>query len=725
MFAIRIKWFAIVMTLLGFVIVGRLAHLQLLRQEFYESIADRLLTRPVRYLAAPRGAIRDRNGALLVQDAPTSSVAVLYDVLTVIATGESSKAAEQYLRAAGRQLVRGGVYPPDLAPEALVARVRADVDESWRQLLRFGSDSAEDVLARARGTVNRVELVRQRVAAAGVFQRVREETWYHPVIDGLDADLAVQARLELERYPWISISPSAARVVEDGESLVHLLGRLGAASPDRIAESSVRFDDELRQLHSGDLCGISGVEYLAEDLLRGTRGRLVEDFDREVIERTQARPGSDVYLAIDAALQRKVYDALREAVISSDHPAGGSAVVIEARTREVLALVSFPGYSYEEFDRDYARLRADTRYQPLRFRAVANQYPPGSTGKVAALYGAFAEGVAAPNTTFVCDGPFRKNIPNAFRCWYFNRYGASHGPQNATDAIAHSCNIYFYSIGDRLGPERLCTWFMALGLGRTQGTGLIEESTAIVPTPEWMRTVAQREYQPADAWNFAIGQGELTATPLQCANVAASIASGRWAPVRLARTAEFRWLGEASTAPAQLNDAYLRPIRDGMWRVVNESGGTARLARLEARGHVLCGKTGSAQTVSRVLDRRYTFRLPDGSRREIVALSSDEAADRLAMPDAELIGAHANRRFPPMAEGERLPSHAWFIGFTQADSTPRGAAPRGRVYALSVIIEFGGSGGMEAGPVAKKIAELALATVPVHDSEIEHNPTRR
>ena len=112
-----------------------------------------------------------------------------------------------------------------------------------------------------------------------------------------------------------------------------------------------------------------------------------------------------------------------------------------------------------------------------------------------------------------------------------------HGGLIAEEAIKHSCNIFFYTVGERLGAERLCHWFAEFGLGKRQGTGLIEETAGILPTPAWLFHKRGRTPEKSDARNFAIGQGEVTATPLQAANAAATVATGRWAPVKLIRGA--------------------------------------------------------------------------------------------------------------------------------------------------------------------------------------------
>jgi len=685
-------------------IVLRLVDVQIVRAGDYAVLADRLLTRQVSYLAAPRGSLLDRYGRVLVSDQPAWDVGLQYAILS----GDS----ERYLGALARALERSDDRFRGRPRAEIVSELRAGVAEMWPRLSALTGTPIAELLERGEQVRRRVERIRQEVAErSGYVQRVREEDWFHAILRDVDEDAALRLRLELEpRYPWLAVVPGAQRVAQRADALVHVLGRLGAATDDRIATDALA-RDELRGLRAGDRCGVSGVERAAETRLRGTRGRLVKDFDQQtVIEFTAPLRGQDVHLTIDAELQARVLDILARRVRAGDAPAGGSAVVLDAGSRDVLALVSYPVYAYDRYAQDYDTLRRDTRFTPLRCRPLAGQYPPGSTCKVIALYGGLTDGVVTERSTITCGGHFLPDQPNAFRCWIYNQYGATHGPLAAVDAIRNSCNIYFFTLGDRLGPQRLCEWFARFGLGRTQGTGLIEESPAILPDEKWLHERRGRRPLSADAWNFAVGQGEVTATPLQAANVAATVASGRWEPVNLLRDAEGRPIradADDDARPTAFNEAALRVIRAGMWRVVNEPGGTAYAARLEHPGYVLCGKTGSAQAVPRVLNYRFTLEWPDGRRESAIAVDREELLARFDEPKPKIVGQHANERYPS-AQVDPSPSHAWFIGYTQSRATPPGQPPRGRTLAIAVLIEFGGGGGHVAGPAAREIAEAVL-----------------
>ena len=713
MFAKRLRWFVIFMIVLALVIVARLVDIQVVRAEQYETLADNMITRPVRYLSAPRGGIFDRNRELLISDEPASDVSVRYEVLLMLLSEDLPPESKKYLEAVGRALRARGRFPADQPLAEIVAHLKVEVDEMWRRLMSLTNLTWPEMVERAERIRWRVERVKEVVQSRSrTINAIAEENAYHPILSEVDEDQALTIRVEMETaYPWLRVVPSSRRVAHDADALVHVLGNVGSASPERIEQDPLA-DEELRGLQSGDRCGISGVERLAELTLRGQRGRIEEDFDRTEIERLDPVRGDDVRLTIDAGLQRRIYALLGRSVeksLKTDTPLGGAAaVVLDAHTREVLALVSYPAYEYEDFWTQYLRADHDKRWERIRFRAVANAYPPGSTCKVIGLYGGLEEGVVTPQTPIECTGHFRANLPDAFRCWIYRQYHTTHGVQTAEDAIRNSCNIYFYTVGDRLGVDRLCYWFSEFGLGKTQGTGLIEEAVGIVPTSEWIRANRSNDPtpRPADAWNYAIGQGEVNATPLQVANVAATIATGHWEGVKLLLDAEGNALGGASDTPVQFRDEYLQILRRGMWRVINERGGTAYDARLKSDKFEMCGKTGSAQAVPRTIRKKYTLRWPDGRRETVIAPSMREALAPYGEDKPEVVSDSVYEYFPPPDAGNGRPSHAWFMSYTQPVGTPRGTAPSGRSYAIGVIMEYGGSGGRVAGPVAREIARM-------------------
>lgn len=716
MFERRLRWFMVALALLAVITIGRLADIQVVRAAELRDLADKQLTRPLTYLRAPRGAIYDRHGRRLVADIPAHDVAIHYAILA----GDS----RDYLPRVARELRRRGEFPSDMPISAIVDQLMAEIGGIWRGLARISGESMDELLARADRIQRRVEAIKRIVRRHNPTVRlIAEENMLHPILEGVSDDVAFDVRLELDRYPWLKyplvrVSPATTRVGFDVDPLSHVIGQVGEASPRRIERDPLA-DDPLRGLRAGDSCGVSGIERVAELALRGTRGYIEEDFDHSVIRQVAPQPGGDVYLTIDADLQQKAYEIVAQELAAraeaGEAVSGAAAVVIDAQTRDVLALVSYPSYPYADYRKIYNELRADDQHTPLRFRAVANGYEPGSTCKAIALYGALVDGVISPNSTINCSGMFSPDMPNRFRCWIYNQYGVTHGAQTPTEAIRNSCNIFFYHAGRELGVERLTYWFRQFGMGRAAGTGLIEESRGNVPTVAELQQVDRQRNLLSDAMNFAIGQGEIQATPLQAANVAATIATGEWTPVVLLRDASGRPLSDVSASSdfaPHFDPASMKVIRTGMWRVVNEHGATAHGAKLNSEQYELCGKTGSAQTMSQPLEYLWTFEHADGGREEVIAPAHETETEVLARfpdPKPKWVGKHTHKRFPDWQPGDKLPAHAWFIGFTQDESTPRGAAPRGQTYAIAAIVEYGESGGRVAGPIVRQIAEYLVS----------------
>ncbi|MCH7871283.1 MAG: hypothetical protein IID33_06245 [Planctomycetes bacterium] len=713
MFENRLKWFSILLAVVAGVIVLRLGEIQIIRAGEYDTIAEEMLKRPVRSLRAVRGSILDRQGKPLVEDVGAYDIGVHYAVLAIseetrreLEIGVDYRAlpddspTKRELDAVARGLRRGEgrVYARSTPTIEIVDGLAGHLAEMWERLSQLNGLPLSELVDRSERICRRVDGIRRIVKGS-----IAEEYMFHPLLEGCTSDLAVTVRMEISDWPWVRVMPSSRRVTryDDADPMAHILGRMGAVS-EKAIEADPFGGDPRRELRRTERYGVSGVERMAEAILRGKRGVIEVDFDRTVIRREEQERGTDVTLTIDADLQRDVLAILGKHVESSKHPAGGAAVVIDVQTREILAMVSYPSYSIADFSTNYDDMRRDTRRMPLLSRCVSGRYPPGSICKLVSLYGALADGKTSAGAEIECRGYLYNK--NSYRCWIFRQYNDWHGVLTAEEAIKHSCNIYFYTIGERLGPERLVEWFDVFGLGRLPGTGLIDESRGILPTPRWLHNHPRPPLGKADARNYAIGQGEVTATPLQAANAAATVASGRWAPVKLLR--DVQPPHDLPEAGRLLRDDMLSLIRRGMWRVVNDHDGTGTQARLDHPSYVMCGKTGSAQASRRRLAREYTIRLADESERVVTAATKQDALAQFDDQTVTIIGSRAVLFPDRLADS---PSHAWFIGFTQPAGTIMGVRPRGRVYAIAVIIEYGGSGGKVAGPVAREVAEAVLA----------------
>jgi penicillin-binding protein 2 len=624
--------------------------------------------------------------------------------------------------------------------DAIVARLREQVETMWPQIAGLADAPVEELLAQRDRILARTSAMKRYLQRFEPIRKLREEQIAHAVVSGLPQPAAVEARIRLADLPWVAVVPGTQRTYFDAEPVCHLLGRMGHITAENIDEHPPAIDgDVLRGYGPSDRVGITGVEYVAESWLRGRRGMVRHKRDGTVDLRIEPLDGLDARLTLDAELQRHVWQALAEAVQGNAAATGGAAVVLDVNTRQVLALVSYPTFNPADFDRLYPQLRRDVRTLPLLFRAVSAEYPPGSPFKLVAAMAGMADGFVDPRQEIFCQGYLHN--PESFRCWIFRRPGPKqHGPLDLVGGIKNSCNVYFFTIGERLGVDRLCQWYDMLGIGGPMVTGLPEERTGLNPTPQWIQQHRHRRVQVADARFFAIGQGLALVTPLQQANVIASIAAGEYvSPQVLVAGGPAQVRRRLPISPGDLD-----LIRQGMWKVVNEPGGTAyrtgHFTESPYRETIeLFGKTGSAQASRRVTAWRYrivsqghepiTLIAPDndafrGELREVIDELPDDivfmsptgdlnelAAAQANHPGAMLVERSPAAYWPPLVENEDdkdRPTHAWFAGFVQRKQA--GQLHTGPRVAIALIVEFGGGGSAVAVPVGKRIAKL------IHDS---------
>ena len=514
----------------------------------------------------------------------------------------------------------------------------------WTEVEELTGVEASELLRRQQRICRRVHAVAESVSARrGIETRIEEQETFHPIVSGLSDQEAIDLRLALEQYPWAQVCVANERIYRgNAEALCHILGILGPVTRKVVKDANNLQADVLNRYWLDDTMGYSGVERLGERILRGQRGLVREDFHGNALERIGPQPGRDLRLTIDTDLQEAILHMLADAVQSNPDARGGgaSAVVLDVETRHVLALVSYPTFDPDRRTELYRELAAQRRAAPLLARAVSATYNPGSVIKPIALAAALSAGVVSPSDKKLCTGRLFEDV-DGWHCWTHWRNLPGHGWVDASDAIKKSCNVYFYKIAQDVGPDRLVDWLQRFGLGRDPGTGLIEERSGIAPTRDWREQHGRGRLRIGDARNLAIGQGDLTATPLHVANIAATVATGRWLPPTILMN-DWR---DRPMFILDVSEAHWRVIREGMYRAVNEPGGTAyRTVRMEAVE--VCGKTGSAQTGR-----------------------SDRA------------------------------THAWFMGF---------APYRQPKLAVAVVIEHGGSGGRIAGPVARQILARIL-----------------
>ncbi len=694
------------------IIVVRLFEIQIVRGAHYTQQARQSLNLRPQPLPFVRGGILDREGRLLVSDEPSWNLNLDYDVLAASVEDEPFAINRVLKRWADR--FGNADDPPALEREFL-----DDVEGMWLDVETFFSNfgqvvSSSDLRQRSRQTWERIQRVRRAVSnRRGFDTTIAEERVSHAIVEGLTAEQQIAAREWFSMFPWLHIVPSTKRTFcEDAAPFAHLLGRLSRVDAQAVKED-VNADDPFAKYLANERKGVSGIEWLAEQELRGRRGQihrtqlggLVDD----VIE---AEHGKNVALTIDASLQRRLYAILGDTVDRVPESSGGAIVVMQVQSREVLSLVSYPAYDPAKFSILYNELRDDTVRLPLRFRAVANRYAPGSTIKPLACLAGLVGHQISLETREDCTGYLFEDYRDRWRCWEIGGQGVrmAHGAVNMTQALTGSCNIFMYRLGEQVGVNSLCSVFDMVGAGRSSGIGLREESWGINPTPSWLLSHKGTPANRGHARLFAIGQGELSMTPIQVANLMATYASGRYRPATL--------LPDADPTPVWRlpgSDAEWNAIRRGIYGVVNDPDGTAyKYARLDDSEYVLCGKTGSATAYRWPTAYRISYTDDKGDENTTLiragargpAIARFERQFPLATFDPAKVEVAEKWPVAPLSEGQHF-SHAWFGGYLQersANDMPNWQAEP--EIAFAVLVEFGGSGGRVSGPVAREVSKV-------------------
>ncbi len=497
------------------------------------------------------------------------------------------------------------------------------------------------------------------IALENLVQRVETElraSALKPILIERDIGRDALATIESHRYdlPGIDVQVRRLRNYIFPNFAAHLLGYIGEVNPDEL-KRSVNAD-----LRMGDQIGKFGVEKSLERYLRGERGGRQVEVNANgqvvrVLHTVYARSGHSIYLTIDRDLQKKAEEMLTGEA--------GAVVAVDPQNGEILALASGPAFDQNDFitglSTEKWRALIENPDRPLNNKAIQGEYPPASTYKIIASLAGLQEGVITPDETIFCPG-YHRFGNRTYRCW---RRGG-HGRVDLNQAIARSCDVYFYQVGQRLGIDRLAFYANAAGLGKRTGIALDHESRGLVPTAAWKKKRTGIAWQAGETLSVAIGQGFNLTTPLQMAMFTAAVANdgNRYQPVLVKNIVKPGGAPAVARPPKRVgrlpvDAAHLAEVKRGMWEVVQGEKGTARIARLKQIE--ICGKTGTAQVVS--LDKF-----------EKDAASKDE------------------RRFK---------DHAWFIAYAPTD------APR---IAIAVIVEHGEHGSSAAAPIARELVRTYL-----------------
>lgn len=356
------------------------------------------------------------------------------------------------------------------------------------------------------------------------------------------------------------------------ERFAHVVGYVGEISEDQMKSK------EYKNYRLGDRIGQAGVEFQYEKYLRGTDGGEIIEVDSSgsklrTLRRNPPRAGQNIYLTIDASLQDKIYEHLKQALVQSGSCCG-SAIAMDPTNGQILALVSLPSFDPNIFTNRFDEMAISQIFTqkdfPILNRAISGTYPPGSTFKIISSLAALASGKVTANTTIQDNGVIYLGSFK-FTNWYFTQYGKTEGVVNLSKALQRSNDTYFYEISRMVGEEKLVEWANKLKLGSKLDIDLPGEVYGLVPTDEWKRKTFGLGWYPGDTLHFAIGQGFVLTTPLQILGITSFIASDGilYQPQLILTNFKPKVLVSNLTSEQQI-----KLIKDGL-KLVPKTGGTA------------------------------------------------------------------------------------------------------------------------------------------------------
>ncbi|MEM6913550.1 MAG: penicillin-binding protein 2 [Pseudomonadota bacterium] len=530
-----------------------------------------------------------------------------------------------------------------------------------------------------------------------VMDKARRQRSFIPIVvaDNLDWNTFAAVNFHSTDLSGIVSEVGMARSYDPDAGAAFVVGYMGSATSEDISRAERDADTEeaaekteLLYRQPGFKIGKAGLERKYDANLQGeagsirvqvnAHGRVIDSYPDTSVEPIQGEP---LGLTIDKELQARALEILAADYneypegTQEPHPVSASAVVIDVITGDVLVMASTPAFDPNVFSRgieaSYWRELNQSPLKPLLNKPVAGSYPPGSTFKLLTAIAAQEAGID-PSTRFSCNGsfPFGGRVAT---CW--KKEG--HGPLDMEGAIKHSCDVYFWNLATLVDIDDIARVARRFGLGETFDLGIGAEAEGIVPSRAWKRAYYRNDppnqtWFPGETLSVAIGQGAVTATPLQLAVMSARIVTHKEVRPRLVRAVGRDLIQEPLFKELGGETSHMEPIRKGMNAVVNEWGTAARSTLLP--DFQMAGKTGTSQVVGLKRD-------PETGRR----LRNEELSWKLR-------------------------DHALFVSFAPYDN------PR---YACCVVVEHGGSGSRAAGPRARDIMRSVLEKDP--GDGIRHN----
>ena len=594
----------LIIGVLSLTLVTKLAYLQIVRHDYYVELSQGNRVRQDP-IPASRGLILDRRGRVLVDNEPAFQLELIREQTPDLADTLQ------------RLVSIGLLNREDVEPLRRIIRSRRSFD-SVPIRLRL---SDEEI---GRFAVHRHEF-------QGVELRARQ-TRHYPY-----GDLGVHAF----GYVAAVSEDDLDRIDKPGYAGTTLIGKLGVESA-----------------YEAQLHGLNGYQ----QILVNAQGRSVKFQGAYQPELRAAAPvaGKDLLLAIDLPTQQAAEAALGE------HR--GAVVALDPANGDVLALVSHPGFDPSLFSRGLTRseyaLLTDNEDKPLFNRALRGAYPSGSTIKPLMALAGLSYNVVDPERREFCNGSF--HLPGSSHL-YREGKGGKHGAMNLVDAVAKSCDVYFYNLASRLGVDRIAAFAAQFGIGALTGIDISGEKPGLLPTPAWKKQAFKRPQDqvwfPGETVNFGVGQGYLLVTPLQLAHMAAALA---------ARGKSFQ-----PRVVMGVRDAAGKIVRTAPVAVAGADGVSAENWALVLRGMIGATTYGTAAAIGK--DARYAIAGKTGT--------------------AQVYTVAQNAKYNEKTVSDRLRDHAWFIAFAPAE------APR---IAVCVLVENGGFGAAAAAPIARRVMDAYL-----------------
>ena len=488
------------------------------------------------------------------------------------------------------------------------------------------------------------------------IEKAGQAAFYKPLTLMRDISRDQLAIVEAHQFDlpgiYIDIEPTRHYIYK--KTAAHLLGYLGEINRKELASG------KYPNVRAGDSIGRYGVEKSFEPFLQGKRGgRQVEvDVNGRVIKilkTVEPVPGNDLYLTLDLDLQRRAEELLGER--------DGAVVAIDPTDGDVLVMASAPSFDQNDFIGGISskkwRALMDDPGRPMSNKAIQAEYPPASTYKIITAMAGLEEKVIDRYSTFFCPG-YYKFGNRRYHCWA--KHG--HGEIDVEDALAQSCDVFFYQTGEKLGVDALAQYAAGAGLGRPTGIRLAHERGGLIPTAAWKKKRFKEPWQAGETLSISIGQGFDLVTPLQMAVFMAAVGNGGTlykprivSAIKDTKGNIIQGIEPEITGGLPASKENLDIVKKGLLKVIQGDRGTAR--RIRIKGIEISGKTGTAQVFSR----------------------------------------KAGEKFENEKLGRTLQDHAWFVCYAPSEN------PK---IAIAVIVEHGEHGSSAAAPVARDLIAAYL-----------------